>query len=240
MRTAVVNGLVGMLLLMTIGLSFDAQAGTLARLTATLPDIPAPPQGRTFWIAPSMRMNGLPMTLKGFQSRLSADEVLGFYRSELARKSGHEYRYGMNGEWRVLAVHASNHHLTIQVRSTRAGSDGTITVSGAPDRATPVIATEFPHPIPARLLSRQEYDDAGIESEHLSLVSPRSVTVEAQAFVAKLDRAGWQIVRQQRMRETQRGVVVEAQRGAQQALLVLQPDRRNPANTAIAIVWRKT
>jgi len=239
MRTATVIGCIGVVL-MTSGLAFDAQAGALARLTAALPETPEPPLGQAFWIAQSMRMNGLPMTLKGFRSRLSPDELLDFYRSQMAWRSGHEYRYSTNHDWRVLAIHASRYHITIQVRATPSGSDGTIMVSGAPASATSVIVTDFPHPDTTRLLSRQEYDDAGIESEHLSLSSLRSVGVEAQAFVAELSRAGWQIVRRQEMQATKRGVVVEAQHDAQQALLVLQPDRRNPASTAIVIVWRKT
>lgn len=235
MRVATVIGA----LLMTTGLALDVQAGVLARLTAALPDAPEPPLGQAFWIAPSMRMNGLLMTLKGFRSRLSSDELLDFYRSQMAQRPGHEYRYGTNGEWRVLGIRASRYHITIQVRATSDGSDGTIMVSGAPDNAAPVIATGFPHPSTTRLLSRQEYDDAGIESEHLSLSSLRSVGIETQAFVAELDHAGWQILRRQDRQATKRGVVLEAQRDAQQALLVLQPDRRNPASTAIAIVWRK-
>jgi len=239
MRTAAVNSCIGGLLIV-IGLPFTAQADALARLTAALPDIPEPPLGQAFWIAPSMRMNGLPMTLKGFRSRLSPDELLDFYRSQVARRPGHEYRYRTTEEWRILGIRASRYHITVQVRATPAGSDGTIMVSGAPDRAAPLITTDFPHPDTTRLLSRQEYDDAGIESEHLSLSSLRPVGVEAQAFVSALDRAGWKIVRQQAMQATKGGFVIEAQRDVQQALLVLQTDRRNPASTAIVIVWRKT
>ncbi len=229
------------MLLLTMALSFDARAGTLARLTAALPDIPGPPQGQAFWIAPSMRMNGLPMTLKGFKSQLGRDELLDFYRSQIAQRPGQDYRYGMSGEWRVLGIRASRYQITVQARTTQtgSGSTGTITVSGMPNLATPVIATDFPCPGTTRLISRQEYDDSGMESEHLSLTSLRSAAIEAQAFVAKLGRAGWQIVRQQRMREARSGMVIEAQHGRQQALLVLQPDRLDRASTAITIVWRK-
>ena len=55
----------------------------------------------------------------------------------------------------------------------------------------------------------------------------------------ELTRNGWQVIRRQHMRETARGVVIEAQRGAQQALLTLQPDRAQPSMTAIVIVWKK-
>jgi hypothetical protein len=48
---------------------------------AALPDLAAPPQGTAQWIARNMRMNGLPMSLKAFESRLAPDAVLAYYES---------------------------------------------------------------------------------------------------------------------------------------------------------------
>jgi hypothetical protein len=186
-----------------------------------------------------MRLNGLPMTIKGFQSQLQADDVLAFYEKHSGIDSGDQRRL-TSGEWRMLNIRTSHHLITVQARATIGGSEGTITVSTAPDRAKPTMATTFPLPKTSRLLSRQEYDDAGIESEHLSLSAVRSAAVEAKAFVEELERAGWQITRKQALRATPSGVVIEAQRGTQQARLVLQPDRSEPAKTAVIVLWRKT
>jgi hypothetical protein len=90
------------------------------------------------------------------------------------------------------------------------------------------------------VVSRQEYEDAGIEAEHLSFVSQRTVVVEAEAFAGELLRAGWQILRQQSMERRGRGVVIEAQHGSQQALVTLQTDSRERSRTAIVVVWRKS
>lgn len=188
-------------------------------------------------------MNGLPMTLQAFQSRLSPDQLLGYYESQVYRWERSEYRRSMNRDWQLLGIKSPQHYITVQVRATISGSEGTITVSPAPEhRAARIskITSDFPRPRTVRIMSLQEYEDAGIESEHLSLSSPRAATTEARAFVQELTREGWQVIRQQAMQTIVRGVVIEAQRGAQQALLTLQPDHAQPSMTAIVIVWRKS
>lgn len=216
-----------------------AHAGSIARLTAALPDIGPPPQGEVQWIARSMRMNGIPMTLKVVQTRLSPSELFTFYEASMRGQSGNEFRRWATGEWQSLSIRSPRHYATIQVRPVIAGSEGIIAVTMSPEQAKPKLASEFPRPLLTRIVSLQEYDDAGIESEHISLSSHRAVTVEARAFHQVLTRAGWQITKQQTAREAGRGVLIEAQHGAQQALLTLLPDATQPSTTAIVVVWRK-
>ena len=217
-----------------------ANAGALAKLTASLPDLPAPPQGEVQWVARSMRMNGLPMTLKTFQSRLDPEQVLNHYESIAGRWGRNEYRRSTVNRNRVLSIRSARYQITVESRATVGGCEGTITVSTPPERVAAAMRTAFPHPPTTHIVSRQEYEDDGIEAEHLSLASQRSASVEAQAFATALQRDGWQIVRHQGMHEHVRGVVIEAQRGAQQALLTLQPDRSRLSATAIVVVWRKS
>lgn len=235
------------LVALSITACMAARAGALARITASLPEVPPPPQGQAQWVAKSMRMNGLPMTLQVFQSRLSPDELLNYYESQAYRGGHGEFRRSTNGDWQLLGIKSPQHYVTVQVRAAMNGSEGTIAVSPpigpASQSATAKIArkitSDFPRPRTARILNLQEYEDAGIESEHLSLSSPRSATTEARAFVGELIRNGWQVIRQQPMRATAHGVVIEAQRGAQQALLTLQPGRAQ-SSTTIVVVWRKS
>jgi hypothetical protein len=81
-----------------------AQAGSLARATEALPDLGAPPQGSTQWIARSMRMNGLPMTLRIFESRLPPDAVLSHYESFMKMQGTHESRRTTNSPRQVLML----------------------------------------------------------------------------------------------------------------------------------------
>src|SRR5687768_9151064 len=85
-------------------LALPAQAGSLTRATESLPDLGAPPQGAAQWIAKSMRMNGLPMTLKVFETRLTPDAVLSHYESSVKAAGAHESRRMTNAPWQVLMV----------------------------------------------------------------------------------------------------------------------------------------
>jgi hypothetical protein len=215
-----------------------AWAGALSRITAALPDVPAPPQGHVEWIAPSMRLNGLPMTLKTFESGLTPADVFNYYEREAARWGHNEFRRTTTAAAHVLSIRSNRYAITVEASDTVRGCQGTITVSGLPERYVASTQSRFPHPRTTRILNRQEYDDDGIEAEHLSLSSARSSGIEANAFVAELNRAGWQVVRHESAQA--RGVVIEAQRGAELAQLTLQPDRSGAATTAIVIVWKKS
>jgi hypothetical protein len=206
----------------------------------SLPDLAAPPQGSAQWIARSMRMNGLPMTLKAFESRMSPDAVLTYYESELKSSGSHDVRRSMNSPWHVLMVRSRDHFITVHARSSSAGSEGTILVSPALDPAVLKLQTEFPRPATARIVNLQQYDDAGMRSEHISFSSDRAPFTEAQAFSQVLINTGWNIIDTRPTQESYRGYVLEAQRQAEQALLVILPDAARPAGTAIIVTWKKS
>lgn len=216
------------------------QSERLNRTTAALPDLAAPPQGSVQWIARSMRMNGLPMTLKAFASRLSPDAVLAHYEARLKSFGSHETRRSINSPWQVLTFRSHQHFITVHARSVSGGSEGTILVSPALDPALLRVATSFPHPATTHIVNLQQYDDAGMQSEHISLSSARTPFVEAQAFSQLLIRDGWTMVDTRPTRETHRGFVLEAQREAEHALLVIMPDAARPASTAIVVTWKKS
>jgi hypothetical protein len=220
--------------------ALPTQAEQLIRKTSALPDLAAPPQGTAQWIARNMRMNGLPMTLKAFQSQLSPEAVLGHYESQLKSSSSHETHRLMKSPWHVLMFRSHDHFITVHARAASAGSEGTILVSPALDPALLRIRSDFPRPPTARIVNLQEYDDAGMRSEHISLSSDRTPFLEAQAFSQLLIRDGWTMTDTRPTHETHRGFVLEAQREAEHALLVIIPDTARPASTAIVITWKKS
>lgn len=216
-----------------------AEAGTLASITARYPEFKAPPQGEAQWVAKSMRLNGLPMTLKAFHSRLNAEAVLNHYEAWAKGRYADQSQKSRYGEWHVLALRSEQYHITIQARTTLGGSHGTITVSPSLARAALKVETHFPKPTSMTIVNLQQYEDFGSQSEHISLSSARAPSVEAHAFAQLLAREGWQVVREQRAQEIAHGYVLEAQKGAEQAAITLMPDHTERARTAAVIVWRK-
>lgn len=229
--------------LLTLALALSAppaQAERLIRTTSALSDLAAPPQGTAQWIARSMRMNGLPMTLKTFESRLSPEAVLSHYESQLKSSGSHETQRSMKSPWQVLMFRSHDTFITVHARAVNTGSEGTILVSPALDPALLRVRTEFPRPATARIVNLQQYDDAGMQSEHISLSSDRTPFVEAQAFSQLLIRDGWTMTDTRPTHESHRGFVLEVQREAEYALLVILPDVARPATTAIVVIWRKS
>lgn len=217
-----------------------AQAGALAQLTSSYPELDAPPQGTAQWIAKSMRLNGLPMTLKSFDSRLNADAVLRHYEAWARGRHAHESTRSRHGEWQVLALKSERYFITIQARPTREGSHGTITVSPRIEGARLRMATTFPIPASMQIVNVQQYDDLGIESEHISLSSARAAGLEARAFAHLLVQDGWQLLREQPAREITRGHVLEAQKGAQHAAVTIMPDQQASARSVAIVMWKKS
>ncbi len=183
-------------------------------------------------------MNGLPMTLKSFHSRLNPESVCQYYESSNSKRFKETFRV-RNGDWLTLSMRSRTELTTIEMRATISGSEGTITVTPVLEPAQLRVDTDFPRPPSTRIVTLQEYDDDGIEAEHISLTSVRSVAVEADAFADKLKRDDWQIVQDQPMRSMPDGRTVEVQKGAQHALLTLMRNA-GQSGTAIVIVWKKS
>jgi hypothetical protein len=220
-------------------LALPAHAGSLSRTTESLPNLGAPPQGTAQWIANAMSMNGLPMTLKVFESRLAPDAVLSHYESTMKANGAHEFRRMNKAPWQVLTLKTPDHLITVQARAVAHGSEGTILVSPALESTSLRTRTDFPRPASTRIVNIQRYDDDGVQSEHISLSSNRATFTELQDFSQLLISEGWTVVDTRPTRDVQRGFVLELQRQAEHALLVIVPNAAQPSTTAITITWRK-
>jgi hypothetical protein len=226
-------------LLVALAFAGSAQAGELARETAVFPEVPPPPAGSAQWIARSMRMNGLAMTLQAFQSRLPADAVLSHYES-WSRTRGHgESRRSRSAQRQQLSLDLAPYLVTIEAQALAGRTVGTILVSKGPKSTPPRTATAFPRPGSTRVVNLQQFEDDGVEAEHISLISQRAPHVEAQAFARVLEREDWVLIREQPMQQLIRGRVLEAQKGAQLASITIFPDQSSSTTTAVLIVWKK-
>jgi hypothetical protein len=218
-------------------MSLPVRAGALGDATAALPDIAPPASGQAFWIARSMRLNGVPMTMKSFSASTNASEALNHYERDLRLSSDQSTRRTKSGVWQVLSVSAPTYFVTIRARDTLHGTEGTIAVSRPLQQARASHDTRFPHPDIARVVNLQQYDDDGIEAEHISLVSTRSVSMLARDFAVVLKREGWELLRSEASAR-RGGYVIEAQKAAALAFIHIQRRERG-GDSSIMVVWRK-
>ena len=215
-------------------------AGPIARATSRLPEIPAPPQARVEWIAQSMRMNGLPMTLQRFESSQPVEAMFAHYARWWSTTDAGAHgvsRMLQRGEWKILALTSPELHITIGAKQRGGGSEGNVAVSRNPSSIEPSTSTSFPHPRTTRVVNLQEYEDARASAEHISFMSARSVSMEAHKFRELLTDRGWVINREQGMQSNARGHILEAQKGANLAHLTFQPAL--PSGSSIIVIWRK-
>jgi hypothetical protein len=215
-----------------------ANTGALLREAQKLPEIAAPPGGQALWIARAMRLNGVPMTIKSFHSPMNAAEVLRHYERDLRTGANLETKRTHEHSWHVLAVMAPSYYVTIRARDTSRGAEGTITVTPALAGLSATKRTSFPHPHAMRVVNLQQYDDDGIEAEHISLVSRRSVAIEARELEELLARNGWHLLRSERAARKRGDYIIEAQKHASHAFVNLQRMPRS-GDTSIIVVWRK-
>lgn len=214
-------------------------ASELTRVTDRFPELPPPPQGSTYWIAKSMRMNGVPMTIRSLRSSLAPDAVLHFYESWCKQRTGAESLRTRIENDEALTIKVDRHLITIRAQRAASGTHGTITSSLASFTATAHIESAFPVPPTIRLVNLQQYEDESGEAEHLSFVSQRAPHVEASALAQWLGDKGWTTLRHAPMRETKRGYVIESQKGAQHAQLTIVPSEGWLLGSRILIVWKK-
>jgi hypothetical protein len=236
MRSTAIS-IAGLLLLLV---SEAVPAVSIQRATARLPDVPPPPQTRMEWIARSMRMNGLPMALRSFDSSLSVSEVLAHYArwwTSAVADPQRETQQLQIGSWQVLALTSPQVHITVRAQSAGSGATGTIAVSSNPALVQPSLVTSFPYPREARVVSLQQYEDPGSSAESIAFSSGRAVEIAARDFTRALARQGWNVYRDRPATSTPVGRVLEAQKGAELAQLTFAPG--DHSSSRIVVVWRK-
>jgi hypothetical protein len=224
------------LLFLMIG---TAHAGSIARAAARLPDVPAPPRGQVNWIAESMRMNGLPMTIKAVYAQSSIDELLHFYETWSKQLTDAQTRRRHTANTEVLSIKAEDSLITIEVARTLRGAQGTIVTTAPIEQASLIKDTSFPHPPSLQVANLQQYEDAGREAEHITFTSSRTPFIEAQAIASVLDSHGWTVLAQHPAETALQMYVIEAQRNTEQARIMVAPDRSQRTYTMITVIWRK-
>jgi len=224
------------LIFLVLALMSSAHAGSISKAVASLPDVPAPPQGETDWVAQSMRMNGLPMTIQTLVSRSVPGDVIHFYES-WAKRSGAQTRQWHTRDSQVLSIRAASYLVTIELQRVVDGSQGTIVTSSPPEKERLTAATAFAYPSSWRVANLQQYEDDGKETEHITFTSAQAAMTEAQAVLKMFAANGWTVI--SKRSSGVNDFLVELQRNAELARIVITNDADRRANTFITVLWSK-
>ena len=172
------------LLACTLAWSMAAMAGP--------PEVVAPPGSRVQWVGKEMVQNGVPMSVRRFDTSMSPKQVLQYYRERWTTGPRRPPVENRVGGWRVIGRQVGGYYVTVQVRPGAGGSEGFIGVSMLPQlKAEPELDREFPRLAGTEVVSDTRSEDEGKSGQTLILRNDYSVITNAQYYREQLPARGW-------------------------------------------------
>jgi hypothetical protein len=196
------------------------------------PDFPQP-QAKVQWVSPYMLFNGVPMSVKRFDSDLSAASVLAFYRRVWAGSGQAAPVENPVGVWQTISAMRGNCFFTVQVQAAGAsGSTGLLSATQQPDK-TRVIASDMQLPMMSgsSIINDIAHRDDGKNARTLLLSNTFSAQANADFYRQNLTDQGWKMLNSYEM-TTAKGpaITIVMKRDLAEANLVIT---RSAGNTLV-------
>lgn len=216
----------------------SALAGTLAMAASTghaaaaWPEMPDPPRSHVEWVAQDMKVDGLPARIEHFDSELTPDEVLGFYRARWLHNTVGEPKAVASGGWQGLSTLQGTFQLVVQVRAKKPqGSEGMLSVANFGDVRKDALPSGWPHWSDVRTTQVTESSDGPKRSVLVSMVSSEGFELNVRRWRDEWQRRGFGLLQEMPMPEQPglRGWMASFDKAPQSADVVVaykQNDRR--------------
>lgn len=117
-----------MLLLATLPAAVPAWAGDSGM---TCPPFQLPLRGKAEWVAPDMRLNGVPMQIKRLVTDDSPQQVIDFYKNRWGPEPQRYHEYTV-GDWQAIATVLGDCFYTVQAKVENGGTVALLGVSSPP------------------------------------------------------------------------------------------------------------
>lgn len=183
------------------------------------------PEARLEWVAPYMMYNGVPMSVKRFDSEQKPADILAFYRRAWsagpAGAAAVEYTVG---PWHTIAAARGNCFFTVQVQASGSkGSTGLLSATQAPDRVRVIDSSKaLPMMQGSTVINDIEHHDDGKAARTLLLSNSFSAESNADFYRRSLGDQGWKIVTSYQMTTKKGpGITIVMKRGLEEASLVI-------------------
>ena len=186
----------------------------------------------TQWIARDMDLNGLPASMRAISGQRPLSDVLRYYRDEWSGAIDERQM----GEWHVLSTRQRDRFASLRIRARGGGVEGVLTTSVDPAVALPDLSSRLPVPPGLKPLARQRFRDSGSQGENLTLMSPRSVAYERQAFASLYATDGWTVAEDRPTQTVPDGQIMQFLRGKEQVRIVLYRDPDLAAGRTLILV----
>lgn len=175
-----------------------AAAGHAFAASEPWPELPMPPRAQVQWVGDSMRINGIPTRILRFESSVSREEIVEFYRAHWA--AAPDMPPPAVNEVDDAIVVGQGHgpyFMTAKVRSRgREGSEGLLSVARIKGHKAKLDAGEITVMPNAKILSVVESDDPGRTSRQIVTLAPAGVESVRRFYDTALKQRGWIFVQE--------------------------------------------
>lgn len=157
------------------------------------PEIEPPPKSSLEWVGRDMKLNGVPLRIQHFESSLSPDEVLTFYRTHWGTQQDKKSVENKQGSYDVIGKREGDYYLTVEVKAGKASaSEGLLNVSRLPGIDKPDLSPgDLPMNSGSKVLWVMDSNDAGKVSKQVTLYNRDSVQSNALYYDHALQSRGW-------------------------------------------------
>ncbi|MEX0951970.1 MAG: hypothetical protein WDZ86_06775 [Gammaproteobacteria bacterium] len=169
-----------------------------APLVQAAPDFPAPPRAQVQWVSNNMVYNGRTMQVRSFESRLSAERVLEYYRQLWQRGEADRPGYQETDAlepWQMITRIEDEHLLTVQVITKGNDSSGYLSVSHLDELIadTPEIGQGFPKMHGSKVFNDIMTPDQGKDGRTLLISNEYSITANSSYYRDWYENRGWRL-----------------------------------------------
>lgn len=175
--------------LISLGVALVLVASPATRAADAWQDLPASLQLEA--MADSLRMNGTPMSIRAFHSRVPAEVLIQEVQAAWGRNPRHgPVQRSSIPKWMVLNQTVGEQHRSFQVRDQNGGAGGYVAVTSPKETVEPRLVLR----LPALVSPLQVVDsvDQGKASQQVMAVSRRSVDATAAALNEALKAQRWE------------------------------------------------
>lgn len=195
------------------------------------PVVPPPPRARVEWVAQDAVVNGLPTRVERFETELTPNEVMAYYRTQWGGAKFGSPRETQAGGWRALSTLSGGYQLVVQVKPAQggSGSEGLLSVANFRDVHRQAAPSQLPRFRDTRIAQVTESTDGPVRSQLVSMVSTEGFDVNLNRWRGEWLRRGWQLSYERQAPVDRDGVKTW-----------LASFSKPPQSVDLALAWRPT
>jgi len=161
------------------------------------PHMIEPPSSSVVWVGDNVIQNGVAMRMKKFESELSVEDIINFYRAQWQGLAEYAPVENEMKDWSIIGIRLGDYYLTVQAKTgDELESEGFIGVSKLPVMTSTDLNVDFPILDGSEIISNTDSIDIGSSANTIILKNTYSVQSNVSFYQAEMSRDGWALMRE--------------------------------------------